>query len=387
MRPRTLFALLAVVLLGHWLALSGSASAWQIASPEVGVRSLSTRSIAAAPATPAVPDPAATAAARTGPPAGPPAGPAAAVPKPIAPLSPTVPKLRNLEPNTAIAQGNAAQAAIETIVAAQPTPADRAPELEGQTTPSAETTPPSASAAAPALASSATATANPGEAAATAGQNAQLRFPPSGSFGYNATLVRGLQTLSATGVIDWASDGSTYQLELVAKIALLPVLRQTSAGSLSAAGLAPSRFTDKRFNRSEQATHFQPDKGLITFANNRPNKPLLAGAQDRVSVLMQLAAMVAGNPAQMQAQRSIALQVAGTDDADTWQFAVEGSQSIALPGGNTIALHLVRYPRKEFDARLEVWLAPTLGYLPARLKQTEHNGDIFELLLHSPAVP
>ncbi len=370
MRPRTLLVLLAVVLLGHWLALSGSASAWQIASPGAGVRGLSTRSIAAAA------------------PMGSPAGPAAAVPKPVAPLPPAVPTLRNLKPNTAIAQGNAEQAAIETIVSTRPSPADGAPVREGQTTPTAETaetTPPSASAAAPAQASTSTATL--GEAAATAGQNTQLRFPPSGSLGYNATLVRGLQTLSATGAIDWASDGSTYQLELVAKIALLPVLRQTSAGSLSAAGLAPSRYTDKRFNRSEQATHFQPDKGLITFANNRPNKPLLAGAQDRVSVLMQLTAMVAGNPAQMQAQRSIALQVAGTDDADTWQFAVEGSQSIALPSGNTVALHLVRYPRKEFDARLEVWLAPTLGYLPARLKQTEHNGDIFELLLHSPAVP
>jgi hypothetical protein len=46
-----------------------------------------------------------------------------------------------------------------------------------------------------------------------------------------------------------------------------------------------------------------------------------------------------------------------------------------LPGGDQITLKLVRNPREEFDQKVELWLAPTLGYLPARIKITEQNGD------------
>jgi hypothetical protein len=47
---------------------------------------------------------------------------------------------------------------------------------------------------------------------------------------------------------------------------------------------------------------------------------------------------------------------------------------------------MVRNPRKEFDSRLELWLAPGLGYLPVRILQTEANGNTLELLLRSPAL-
>jgi hypothetical protein len=82
----------------------------------------------------------------------------------------------------------------------------------------------------------------------------------------------------------------------------------------------------------------------------------------------------------------VSLQVANTEEADTWLFVVNQAEKIQVPAGQAMALHMVRNPRKEFDSRLELWLAPGLGYLPVRILQTEANGNTLELLLRSPAL-
>ena len=38
------------------------------------------------------------------------------------------------------------------------------------------------------------------------------------------------------------------------------------------------------------------------------------------------------------------------------------------------ALKLVRKPRSEYDNLVELWLAPSLGYLPVRSKVTQADG-------------
>ena len=39
------------------------------------------------------------------------------------------------------------------------------------------------------------------------------------------------------------------------------------------------------------------------------------------------------------------------------------------------ALKLTRSPRKEFDQKVELWLAPGMDYVPVRLRLTQPNGD------------
>jgi len=46
-----------------------------------------------------------------------------------------------------------------------------------------------------------------------------------------------------------------------------------------------------------------------------------------------------------------------------------------LPGGQQLARKLVRNPRQEYDQKVELWLAPALGYLPVRMRITDSNGD------------
>ena len=181
------------------------------------------------------------------------------------------------------------------------------------------------------------------------------RFP----FGANAELL-------------WQQDGELYEARL--SITAFGQARvQNSRGKVTPQGLAPIRFSDKF--RSEVAAHFNREQGKVTFSANTPDVPLLAGAQDHLSILVQLGAMIAGDPLHYPSATTISFQAIGPRDADTWLFAIENEEKLDLPGGELNTLKLVRNPRKEFDQKVELWLAPALGYLPARIRITESNGD------------
>lgn len=373
MRWRTLWILLAGVLLMHWGLLSGQASHWSFNKPAQS--SLSTRTIAPEPTPEPIPEPAPK-----------PAAVATPAPQKVAAPIPkkTPPEAKESKPISAATQEKPAQAATESVAIKPPEipAADNAmpPDDRISSVPTADTTTLEKS-----LDQQLTEGRKPGDSA-TVANPVELTFPASGSFEYNVMYATGSQTQSAAGTLQWSSDGRTYQLLLESKALFLSLLRQTSVGSLGAAGLQPERYSDKRFRRSEEAAHFQPDKGIISFANNKPDAPWVSGAQDRLSVILQLAGIVGGDPAKILAQRTINVPVAGTSEAEMWTFALEGQEKITLPAGTTTAMHLVRYPRKEFDRKIELWLAPQLDYMPVRIKFVEQNGTVLEMLLRSPAL-
>ncbi|MGZ5271749.1 MAG: DUF3108 domain-containing protein [Ramlibacter sp.] len=187
---------------------------------------------------------------------------------------------------------------------------------------------------------------------------------------------RGLR-VPGEAVLAWQHEGATYEASLAITAAPRPARVQRSEGELGPEGLLPRRFADR--TRGEEATHFDRAQGRIAFSSNRPDAPLQPGAQDRLSVLVQLGALVAADPARFGPGASLVLQVAGTRDADEWLFTVDGIERLALPAGSVQALKLTRAPRREYDARLEVWLGPGQDYAPVRLRLTPPNGDWLEL--------
>jgi hypothetical protein len=219
----------------------------------------------------------------------------------------------------------------------------------------------------------ATLAAAPAPSAPTTAPTLAFHIPASVRLHYKVMAQsRGLNW-QADGELQWRHDGQSYEARLAVRAPLLPTRTQQSTGSITPQGLAPLRFSDK--GRTEEAAHFQRDQGKVTFSSNRPDSALLAGGQDRLSVLLQLGAMIAGAPAKFPPATSIAIQTAGTRDAEPWHFTVEGEETLQLPGGTLSALKLTRNPRKEFDQRVELWLAPGMDYVPVRLRLTQPNGD------------
>ncbi|MGH8033983.1 MAG: DUF3108 domain-containing protein, partial [Lysobacterales bacterium] len=203
-----------------------------------------------------------------------------------------------------------------------------------------------------------------------------MALPESARLDYKMTgSIKGL-TYHASAELGWHNAGSSYDASIRVSAFLVGSRSMASTGQVSAEGLAPTRFADK--SRSEVAAHFEPDKGQISFSANTPAAPWIKGAQDRVSVFLQLGGMLAGNPAGFPVGSSISLYTVGPRDADTWTFLVEAEEKISLPFGELSTFKLTRQPRREYDQKIEIWYAPSLGYLPVRNKITQHNGDFID---------
>ena len=186
---------------------------------------------------------------------------------------------------------------------------------------------------------------------------------------------------SAWAELLWQQDGQRYDARLEVGAFLLGSRVQNSSGLLGNEGLMPLRFGDK--SRSELAAHFQRDKNIISFSANTPDVPLLKGAQDRLSVILQLSALLAADPTRYPVGTMLSFQTVSQREAEVWQFVVDKEEPLSLPYGDLPTLKLNRNPRKEFDQRIELWLAPGLDYLPVRLRITNANGDSVDQLLRS----
>jgi hypothetical protein len=90
---------------------------------------------------------------------------------------------------------------------------------------------------------------------------------------------------------------------------------------------------------------------------------------------------MAGDPSRYPPDSMIAVQTVGPRDAEIWTFHVSSDEQLTVPAGEFTTRRLTRGPRKPNDDKVELWLAPTLGYLPVRLKLTQPNGDFADLQL------
>jgi len=190
---------------------------------------------------------------------------------------------------------------------------------------------------------------------------------------------------TASADLLWTQDGSSYNARLVITAFLLGSRIQTSAGQVTAEGLAPQRFSDKV--KTEVAAHFERDKGIVSFSANTPDAPLQPGAQDRLSVLLQLGSLLAGSPHRYPPGSSISIQTVGPKNADDWRFTVGEEHTLALPEGEHKARILSRVPQRDHDVQVDVWLSADLAYLPVQLRLTQDNGDFVQLQLKSITTP
>ena len=184
---------------------------------------------------------------------------------------------------------------------------------------------------------------------------------------------------TVSGELVWQQNGRQYQSRFEIGMPLLGSRVQTSQGQIGVDGLMPIRFGDKV--RSEQAAHFERDKGLISFSANTPSANLEPGAQDRLSLFMQLASLLAGAPQRYPTGTQITLQIVSAREAESWTFRVDAAETLPLPLGPTPAVRLTRLPRQPYDQQVDLWFAPSLGYLPVRLRVTHPNGDVADQVL------
>mgnify|MGYP001200788187 CR=1 FL=1 len=176
--------------------------------------------------------------------------------------------------------------------------------------------------------------------------------------------------------LQWQREGGGYRLRLDSRWPGQPPAASASRGRIDADGVAPLRHSEIRQARELRAANFQRDIARITFSGPQLSYALPAGAQDRLSWMVQLGAIVAADAALRRAGAEVTLFVVGTrGDAEPWRFEVLGAEPIRLPAGEVAqALHLQREPVRPYDTRVEVWLDPARQHLPVRALLTTLPG-------------
>lgn len=178
----------------------------------------------------------------------------------------------------------------------------------------------------------------------------------------------------------WQHDGNSYTAQLVVRKFGLSLQTWTSKGTLTAKGLEPMRFISKRWGKEEVSAHFARTQGKISFSAGTSEAPLEAGAQDQLSVFMQLAGLLAGEPPQWTPGKAVTFQAVGDRYAEHWTFKAGALEPIKVTGGTFPAVKMTHEPTAERSQKLELWYAPSVGYLPLRIRITESNGDYLDLV-------
>jgi hypothetical protein len=181
---------------------------------------------------------------------------------------------------------------------------------------------------------------------------------------------------AGSGQLSWEpqADGQ-YRARFWGEAGNSALMDWVSRGRHAATGLAPERMVERQRGVEVRAVNFQRDQGVISFSGSTRAVPLFNGAQDRVSVLWQLAAIAQARTGGLKGGDHVRVQVAGTrGQAEEWRFEVTGTERLGLDSGPVDAVHLVREPARPYDQRVELWLAPQAGHVPVALRFTPVPG-------------
>lgn len=211
-------------------------------------------------------------------------------------------------------------------------------------------------------------------------------LPPSTTLGFHVSgHVKGFD-YSARGQLLWQTDGATYQARQSISLLFLGSRAQQSQGRITAHGLQPERFVDEA--RRDRSVQLDFAAHQAQFSDGAaPTAAIGDGAQDRLSVFIQLGALIAAAPQNYPAGTKISFQTVGPRRVDTWTFLVQGLEVLALPAGDMATLKLQRLPQPDDDQTYELWLASSLHYLPVRIRLAQGKGDFVDLQLRSHESP
>lgn len=214
-----------------------------------------------------------------------------------------------------------------------------------------------------------------------------FRVPDPGIYYYDAYLDgQYLQTAS----IEWQFDPKLgYRLFINIPYAFVGPFIFESRGKIDAYGLAPDFYVEHLGSRPARFTRFDRDGkgGGKLFFSQKPDqlKEIPPGTQDRFSLMMQLASLLAGNDQIDEKGTVREIPIANLDTVETWRFQSQGEElSDAVSTlGPTVLRHYKRLPVKEMDhkRRNDIWLVKDFGWIPGRVRLENEKGRTFELFL------
>jgi Protein of unknown function (DUF3108) len=197
-------------------------------------------------------------------------------------------------------------------------------------------------------------------------------IPPPATLSYR--MRRG--SASGSAELTWRPASERYEAQLEARVAGVTVLLQTSQGGFDRGGIAPQRFVDRRVRRSALAVNFQREAGVVTFSARSAQITLRAGMQDRLSWMVQLAAIASAEPQHLVPAGRIAIPVVGVrGESVLWQFVCIGEEWVGAEPAATRVFRLQRLPDATYDSHVDVWLDAQRPHWPVRAQWRNGPND------------
>ena len=203
-------------------------------------------------------------------------------------------------------------------------------------------------------------------------------LPPSSSLTYTLKASAKGFKINADSQFDWKRDGDNYTLVNSGKFMFFSFAFE-SDGVVTPEGLQPTRYQETR-NKRVKTVSFDVAAKKLTFSGGE-SEPLVAGTQDRMSVLVQLATLGRSDPSAFGPSKVQQFRVAGSSRTDNWRFRVVGNDTLDTALGKIKTVHLVRERDHDDGQKVEVWLSADYDWMPVRVLSNETDGDYLDQVI------
>ena len=306
--------------------------------------------------------------------------------------------VRELAPTTPVApSAKPVRPALQANAAMIPSPAASSPQTPAVIEPPQRTDQPDDSdnalkeAASPPL-SQASAPDAPASAVATPTTTTTttppaFEWPPSTRLTYSLTgYYRG--PVEGGAAVQWLRQGQRYQVHLDVFIgpSFAPLLqrRMTSDGEVTDQGLRPLQYEEQT-----QVSFFAPRRVSVRF---EPQRVVLAGGkevatlpgiQDTASQFVQMTWLFTTQPQRLSVGQMVEVPLALPRRVDRWIYDITAEEPVKTPAGSIPTFYVK--PRRENqssnDLAVEAWFAPSLQYLPVRIRIRQDEDTWVDLVM------
>ena len=185
---------------------------------------------------------------------------------------------------------------------------------------------------------------------------------------------------SATTLANQALPSQRYQVRFDLGATGITLMTMTSQGEVTPNGLMPRVYEEKLPNGLRRATF---DGGFVKFQDGS-QAPLPPQVQDTASQFVELSHRFSTGQASLKVGNVIQVWLARPGGMDLWTYDVVKEESLQTARLGAIAAFHLR-PRPLANPRgsiyPELWFAPSLQYLPVRVRINTAGPDFVDLLV------
>ncbi len=180
--------------------------------------------------------------------------------------------------------------------------------------------------------------------------------------------------------VQWQRQQNRYQVRIDLRMALFIGVSLISQGEVSDTGLTP-RIYEEQFPASLRGVTFEA--GLVRFQDGRQELQV-PGLQDTASQFVELGHRFSSGRETLKVGSEVRVWLARPQGMALWTYDVIAKETLATPElGPVSAFHLRPRPIANPSGPItaEIWFAPSLQYLPVRIRISLGADNFVDLLV------